>query len=54
MTSIAVPKACSDQVDVPATRRQLNAEVLLAAIDCASLPLKASTGCMRWIWKRCA
>ena len=34
--SIAVPKECIDHDDVPATGRQLNAEVLLAAIDRSS------------------
>jgi hypothetical protein len=37
LTSIARPKACSDQRLDPDTRRQLKAEVLLAAIDRSSL-----------------
>jgi hypothetical protein len=37
-TSIASPYACADQRSVPATYRQLNPDVLSAAIDASSLP----------------
>lgn len=35
--SIARPYACSDQDELPVTPRQLNADVLSAAIDLLSL-----------------
>jgi hypothetical protein len=36
LRSIARPRACIDQLLVPATKRQLNAEVLSAAIERSS------------------
>ena len=49
LTSIASPKACIDQREVPPTKRQLKAEVLSAAIEASSLPRYAETGCSRRI-----
>ena len=50
-TSIASPYACTDQRGGPGATasRQLNAEVLSAAIDAGSLPPNAATGSMRRI-----
>ena len=52
LTSIASPYACIDQRVVPPTKRQLNAEVLSAAIDASSLPRYSETGRSRRIGKR--
>src|SRR5262245_49001904 len=56
LTSTARPYACADQPPVaePTARRQLNADVLSAAIDTSSLPRNAETGAMRRIGKRAA
>jgi hypothetical protein len=53
-TSIACPYACADHRGGPGATalRQLNAEVLSAAIDAGSLPPYASTGCIRRIGNR--
>src|SRR3712207_8905374 len=44
----------SDHRDVPPTTRQLNPEVLSAAIDASSLPRKRDTGSRRRMGKRAA
>jgi hypothetical protein len=38
LTSIASPRACIDQREVPETKRQLKPEVLSAAIEASSSP----------------